>query len=147
MAYSKQTWDTTSIFNPTRMNHIEDGIESASTADGTEYSSGVSVKDMLDYSLEATTHGTLVRIGHLRFFLVDLGLITLQNNMTYSWSSEIPVGDSPSTTTLFGQALDSNSNVKLNISGGINSNGSLVFRTSNGVDGQYYLRMWSFWVV
>ena len=32
----------------TRMNHIEDGIESASTATGTEYSSGVSVKDKLD---------------------------------------------------------------------------------------------------
>ena len=27
MAYSKQTWDTTSYVNPTRMNHIEDGIE------------------------------------------------------------------------------------------------------------------------
>lgn len=48
MAYSKQTWDTNSIFNPTRMNHIEDGIESASTATGTEYSSGVSVKDKID---------------------------------------------------------------------------------------------------
>ena len=29
MEYSKQTWDTTSYVNPTRMNHIEDGIESA----------------------------------------------------------------------------------------------------------------------
>ena len=48
MAYSKQTWDTTSYVNPTRMNHIEDGIESASTATGTEYSSGVSVKDKFD---------------------------------------------------------------------------------------------------
>lgn len=26
MAYSKQTWDTNSIFNPTRMNNIENGI-------------------------------------------------------------------------------------------------------------------------
>ena len=26
MAYSKQTWDTTSYVNPTRMNHIENGI-------------------------------------------------------------------------------------------------------------------------
>lgn len=48
MAYSKQTWDTSSYVNPTRMNHIEDGIESASTATGTEYSSGVSVKDKID---------------------------------------------------------------------------------------------------
>ena len=55
MAYSKQTWDTTSIFNPTRMNHIEDGIESASTATGTEYSSGVSVKDKIDTKAEIKT--------------------------------------------------------------------------------------------
>lgn len=32
MAYSKQTWDTTSYVNPTRMNHIEDGIEDLDTA-------------------------------------------------------------------------------------------------------------------
>lgn len=31
MAYSKQTWDTTSYVNPTRMNHIEDGIYENST--------------------------------------------------------------------------------------------------------------------
>ena len=31
MAYSKQTWDTTSYVNPTRMNHIEDGIEASDT--------------------------------------------------------------------------------------------------------------------
>ena len=30
MAYSKQTWDTTSYVNPTRMNHIEQGIEDVS---------------------------------------------------------------------------------------------------------------------
>lgn len=48
MAYSKQTWDTTSYVNPTRMNHIEQGVYDASTATGTEYSSGVSVKDALD---------------------------------------------------------------------------------------------------
>lgn len=27
MSYTKQTWDTTSYVNPTRMNHIEDGIK------------------------------------------------------------------------------------------------------------------------
>ena len=48
MAYSKQTWDTTSYVNPTRMNHIEQGIYDASTATGTEYSSGVSVKQKID---------------------------------------------------------------------------------------------------
>ena len=34
MAYSKQNWDTTSYVNPTRMNHIEDGIESADLTSG-----------------------------------------------------------------------------------------------------------------
>ena len=34
MAYSKQTWDTTSYVNPTRMNHMEDGIESADFSNG-----------------------------------------------------------------------------------------------------------------
>lgn len=29
MAYDKQTWDTTSYVNPTRMNHIEQGIYDA----------------------------------------------------------------------------------------------------------------------
>ena len=29
MAYDKQSWDTTSYVTPTRMNHIEEGIESA----------------------------------------------------------------------------------------------------------------------
>ena len=52
MSYSKQTWDTNSYVNPTRMNHIEDGIEAADnaasaagTATGTSYnntSSGLS---------------------------------------------------------------------------------------------------------
>lgn len=32
--YSKQTWDTTSIFNPTRMNHIEQGIYDADLREG-----------------------------------------------------------------------------------------------------------------
>ena len=53
MAYSKQTWDTTSYVNPTRMNHIEDGIYSVDTktANDIPYSSGVSVKDKLDWVL------------------------------------------------------------------------------------------------
>lgn len=34
MSYSKQTWDTTSYVNPTRMNHIEDGIDGALPKDG-----------------------------------------------------------------------------------------------------------------
>lgn len=32
MAYDKQTWDTNSFVNPTRMNHIENGIEANSNS-------------------------------------------------------------------------------------------------------------------
>jgi len=32
MAYEKQTWDTNSFVNPTRMNHIESGIEANSNS-------------------------------------------------------------------------------------------------------------------
>ena len=61
MAYSKQTWDTTSYVNPTRMNHIEQGIYDASTATGTEYSSGVSVKDKLDQKNGFSLYGTFTK--------------------------------------------------------------------------------------
>ena len=43
-----QTWDTTSVFNPTRMNNIETNIATVSDASGVKYSNGVSVKDMID---------------------------------------------------------------------------------------------------
>lgn len=52
--YIKQIWDTTSYVNPTRMNHIEDGIYNVSnkvdnlSAEDIAYSSGVSVKDKFD---------------------------------------------------------------------------------------------------
>ena len=74
MAYSKQTWDTTSYVNPTRMNHIEQGIYDASTATGTEYSSGVSVKDMIDdlSTWESINLGTPTVSDRRRTYSVDL---------------------------------------------------------------------------
>lgn len=50
MAYSKQTWDTTSYVNPTRMNHIEDGIANVNkwtliASDITNSSSAVNVSN------------------------------------------------------------------------------------------------------
>ena len=70
MAYSKQTWDTSSYVNPTRMNHIEDGIEGVSdTIDNLDatnipYDSNTSVKEKIDenasYSLNEIVLGTWV---------------------------------------------------------------------------------------
>lgn len=132
---------------PYTANNVQSAIEHISFASGQEYTPGISVKDMLDYSIQSTAHGTLIRLGHLRMFLVDLGTSSIQNDTTYTWTGEIPLADAPTTVSLFGQALDSNSGVRLNISGGIVSNGGVVYRTSGGTDGNYYLRMWAFWVI
>lgn len=43
MAYSKQTWDTTSFVNPTRMNHIEEGIEDATKTYSGNFTAGSNV--------------------------------------------------------------------------------------------------------
>ena len=43
-----QTWDTTSVFNPTRMNNIEQNLAIVSDATGVKYANGVSVKDKID---------------------------------------------------------------------------------------------------
>ena len=64
MSYNKQTWDTTSYVNPTRMNHIENGIEEVSNAianlnaTNIPYDSNTSVKEKID-SLEWKYAGTL----------------------------------------------------------------------------------------
>ena len=53
MAYIKQIWNTSSIFNPTRMNHIEEGIQN--------------IKDGTITTLEPTTNETWESLfGRLR---------------------------------------------------------------------------------
>lgn len=73
-----QTWDTTSVFTPTRMNNIEQNLAIVSKATGVEYSSGVSVKDMIDLNSnkaivssrsEVTINSYSVnKVGHLVTF-------------------------------------------------------------------------------
>ena len=43
MRYSMQIWNTTSIFNPTRMNHIEQGIYDADLREGGTISGNLTV--------------------------------------------------------------------------------------------------------
>ena len=67
MAYEKQTWNTTSYVNPTRMNHIEDGI------DGIQY---------VRYArLEPTTNETWASLfGRLR----DTGITPLSTMANFA---------------------------------------------------------------
>lgn len=68
MAYSKQTWDTTSYVNPTRMNHIEDGIEAVSNA--TELS------DMAITCPNATPTGQFKTFGKIAFISAGFDITT-----------------------------------------------------------------------
>ena len=88
MAYSKQTWDTTSYVNPTRMNHIEGGIESASTATGTSYNNSTSglaatnVQSGID-ELRANVVNVDARlISVMVIYDSTTGLFKLPNNIT-----------------------------------------------------------------
>ena len=47
MAYSKQIWDTTSYVNPTRMNHIEQGIYDASNSAAYTTSDVINLSDFV----------------------------------------------------------------------------------------------------
>ena len=65
MAYDKQVWDSTSYVTPTRMNHIEDGIESAgvetlATVNSTQQSrTAVSLLNELYTALSALSNETV----------------------------------------------------------------------------------------
>lgn len=53
MAYSKQTWDTTSYVNPTRMNHIEQGVYDASNLSENDHISKIRLSDS-DFTYDDT---------------------------------------------------------------------------------------------
>lgn len=77
MAYDKQTWDTTSYVNPTRMNHIEDGIANAMTSD----TQGVlGAKNLLPLSLD--------RIKRLNTSGTWSGNVLSKNNCTYTVNTD-----------------------------------------------------------
>ena len=88
MAYTKQTWDTTSIFNPTRMNHIEDGIAEATTPTA----EGISVTPNTTYT------GTFVVRAYLfgRFFFIT-GYMQI--------SAQVPNNTQIATINLNGKTL------------------------------------------
>lgn len=58
MAYSKQTWDTTSYVNPTRMNHIEDGIANADLTSGGTIDGTIKIEKTNDTSVLFVGKGT-----------------------------------------------------------------------------------------
>ena len=61
MSYTKQTWDTTSFVNPTRMNHIEDGIDNALPKD-----SGGTVNGDILVTGNVTAYNNVNSRGHVR---------------------------------------------------------------------------------
>ena len=62
MAYSKQTWDTTSYVNPTRMNHMEQGIYDAEQEIFTTHNITNKCTQSLT-SFKATQNGNIIQIS------------------------------------------------------------------------------------
>lgn len=75
MAYSKQTWDASSYVNPTRMNHIEDGI-----------SASVEKSDITNRTITGST--APFTIPNNRFFYLNgvlvRSIITIQSGETFT---------------------------------------------------------------
>ena len=99
MSYSKQMWDTTSYVNPTRMNHIEDGIKDASdsidslSANNIPYDSSNTIKQKIDeitnksYTKVSFTHSSMDSI-YKAIFIKSGNLITF--NFTVHATASIP---------------------------------------------------------
>lgn len=91
-----QSWDTTSVFTPTRMNNIEQNLAIVSDATGVKYSNGVSVKDKIDevntYSREVLGSVLIQRRGYIRTVSATYGLVSGITSQTLS-QSDRPKGD------------------------------------------------------
>lgn len=96
MAYSKQTWDTTSYVTPTRMNHIEDGIDSVADI-------GDALNDTDTYTVPTspTDYGTFLftKIGKVVYCYVE----NVKNIQTgaYRTIATLPAKFRPSHTWRF----------------------------------------------
>ena len=109
MAYSKQTWDTTSYVNPTRMNHIEDGIEGVSNeidnldAEDVAYDSNTSVSDMLTpQAITVTPNSTYVNTtsGNYVMAVHQIGKLVVVNIGLVKYKADVPNANNPMFTGL-----------------------------------------------
>lgn len=123
MAYSKQTWDTTSYVNPTRMNHIEDGIYDATTP--TTITTGlVPESDVSVVGFQGAKQGGLITIG----VLVQPTFSAYGNKNL----ATLPQGYRPSSTIRF---VAANVTKDTQINATIDSNGLIsVYATSENVN-------------
>ena len=115
MAYSKQTWDTTSYVNPTRMNHIEDGIadnsfESDSNANGyyMKFADGTMIcgKTITFANVPFTSQwgslyeSDLMDLGDLPQTFYSTPTVTAHTNNSNCWLESLPVNANNKTLGL-----------------------------------------------
>lgn len=98
-------------------------------------------------SVIPTTHGTLyVRNGVKNWVCLPAEAASIAGDNTYTWANEIPSGYRPSSKfPLYGTYADGNFSIKGNINGTVNTDGSLIFRTTGG-SGNYYFNFQAIWV-
>lgn len=115
MAYSKQTWDTTSYVNPTRMNHIEEGIYDATNKVESSYILPASINSKITVS-----QNVLRRFGRV----CEIRLEGSANENISAWESLI------STTPQGYRPFESNNAYSMTIGNSVimcnfNENGTL----------------------
>lgn len=147
----QQTWDSNSIFNPTRMNNIETNISTLSKATGIEYSSGVSVKEMLDkvpFNLSAesgvTVSSTDTKCTAIGNLVIISALFTLSSATTAKTLTlaSVPSAYKPSYTVAC-HAVDNTNDIA--VSGLIDNNGNIkIYR--NGTQSSSTIRFFAAYV-
>lgn len=106
MAYSKQTWDTTSYVNPTRMNHIEQGIYDVEQEITTSWSASG------DTCTDTTLTVALRKVGRIVFGTISDGYAT---GSAGDIIAKFPTGFVPNSSIVW-DFRDSYSNKRLQIS-------------------------------
>lgn len=85
-----QSWDTTSVFTPTRMNNIEQNLAIVSDATGVKYSNGVSVKDKIPQTItkQITTDangGATLDIDSTNYVVMSATKLRDSTENTFAW--------------------------------------------------------------
>lgn len=156
MAYTKQTWDTTSYVNPTRMNHIEDGIKNcddnmnkvSQTVMGSstdQYCVLISKSGNTSAETDTVRKASALTLqtnnGHLRISLPHSN--TTEVVQPVSIGNDIPVGTEGNTTgslrifgkgNAYGQFRDSNGLLTANRTYELPNKSGILALTTDGIE-------------
>lgn len=103
MAYDKQTWDTNSFVNPTRMNHIENGIKENSDEVGVLKQNIADLKDYKEYQISVYDNVNVAPFNAYNYLSIKDDIE--QYGKPISWSVFTNSGSNPCCCCLLDDAL------------------------------------------